>query len=362
MKHLSIAGPALAMLLATTACAMAEEFCIGSVAELRQALAIAENNGQDDWLKLRVGNYPLDAPLVHHTRDGRQVTLDGGYQTTGAGACAVQHMDPARTVIDGQRRTAVIAFSNADTSLGFVLRRLSLRNGIAGAQRSPVSIRGTGTSTGAIHLLGVRIQGMTGDLQQSPTAIEVDAGAGTLRINNSVFTGNISADATAAIRLRVNGVGRTYVTHNSFVANAFGIVPIRRRGDDGSPPIISFAGSGSWELDNNLIWSEAPGPDLQAGSNMRLRDNLIRSFEGTPGAGSGGNFSDHPRFVADFDDVRLMRESPAINAGRTDPIGGSGSHDAWGQPRVVNGAPDIGAYEHPGEPIFRDGFQEKESM
>lgn len=348
----------LAALLVIAAPAQAETFCIGTVAELRQALAMAENNGQDDWLQLRAGRYELDRPLVHHTRDGRQVTIDGGYVQDGNGDCRQTHVDPTRTVIDGNHVTPIIAFSNSGTSLGFTFRWLSLRNGIADDQRNPVWLRGDNTSTGSIQFYGVRIEGMTGDPIGHHIAVDIDVGAGNLRIANTVFAGNLSGASNApAIRLRVDGQTRTYIRHNTFAENHV-YLPVTARG---IPQInaLELAGGGSWELDNNII--DFTGVPLQVNARMRLRHNLVTDLEGDLAPGSEDNRDAPPQFVS-FDDLRLRGDSPAIDDGRGDPVGGTGTHDAWGQRRVVGSAPDIGAYEYPGDALFGDGFETPESL
>jgi len=81
------------------------------------------------------------------------------------------------------------------------------------------------------------------------------------------------------------------------------------------------------------------------------------SFDGTVDTGSN-LFGVDPVFVSPSSfDYRLLVGSPAEDAGDNFPPGGLGPSDAGGQPRIVNGTVDIGAYEGTIEPIFVDGFE-----
>jgi hypothetical protein len=80
-------------------------------------------------------------------------------------------------------------------------------------------------------------------------------------------------------------------------------------------------------------------------------------FDGTVTTGSD-LFGVNPAFVnpGGFD-YHLLVGSPAEDAGDNSPPGGLGPSDADGQPRIVNGTVDIGAYEGTVAPLFVDGFE-----
>ena len=64
-----------------------------------------------------------------------------------------------------------------------------------------------------------------------------------------------------------------------------------------------------------------------------------------------------PLFVnTGLPDYELGIGSPAENAGDNNPPGGLGLLDMGGNPRIVDGTVDIGAYEGIAE-IFSDGFE-----
>jgi len=73
---------------------------------------------------------------------------------------------------------------------------------------------------------------------------------------------------------------------------------------------------------------------------------------------SGGNLLGvDPDFVDPANwDCRLRSDSPALNGGDNSPPGGLGPTDVQGNPRVLDGVVDVGAYEGVGT-LFEDGFE-----
>lgn len=73
----------------------------------------------------------------------------------------------------------------------------------------------------------------------------------------------------------------------------------------------------------------------------------------------GNNRVNVPTTFADpaIGNYSLVYSSTAIDAGNDTPPGGLGTFDAGGGPRVVGAHVDLGAYEFPNPPIFRDGFE-----
>jgi len=73
---------------------------------------------------------------------------------------------------------------------------------------------------------------------------------------------------------------------------------------------------------------------------------------------TGGNLNGiDPLFIDPVnEDFHLHSGSPALNAGDNSPPNGLGPSDADGNPRVIDGVVDVGAYEGMAD-IFEDGFE-----
>ena len=74
---------------------------------------------------------------------------------------------------------------------------------------------------------------------------------------------------------------------------------------------------------------------------------------------TGGNLLgiDPLFFGPTYWDCHLRSRSPALNAGDNSPPGGLGPTDADGNPRVLGGVVDVGAYEGVFTLLFEDGFE-----
>jgi len=101
---------------------------------------------------------------------------------------------------------------------------------------------------------------------------------------------------------------------------------------------------------NSIVWGNANAPDLTgwsgAGaqtSEATINNAIIGTGNYTPGAGVS---SADPRFVdAAHGNDRLMWTSPAIDAGSNAAVPVFASTDLAGDPRIINGTVDLGAYE-----------------
>lgn len=142
---------------------------------------------------------------------------------------------------------------------------------------------------------------------------------------------------------------------------------------NGTNAVVTFLGSGSHSVYNNVIYSPAQvGYGLTANETATLvaKNNIIQGFQYGASKGASATFTEDyndvygtgtasyqgivpgthsisldPRFIDVTDeDFRLLQSSPAINAGTTTPY----ATDHLGNARV--GVPDMGAYEYQGVP------------
>jgi len=95
-------------------------------------------------------------------------------------------------------------------------------------------------------------------------------------------------------------------------------------------------------LYNTIVYASATLTDL-SGTNVTTGGNLLGI---------------DPLFIGPgYWDCHLRAGSPALDAGDNSPPGGLGPTDADGNPRVLGGVVDVGAYEGVLTPLFEDGFE-----
>lgn len=105
---------------------------------------------------------------------------------------------------------------------------------------------------------------------------------------------------------------------------------------------VHFRGFGvETTLFNTIVFGSTTSTDV-SGSSYTTGNNLL---------GVDPLFADPAGW-----DCRLRPGSPAFDDGDNSPPGGLGPTDADGNPRVLNGVVDYGAYEGVG-PVFEDGFE-----
>jgi hypothetical protein len=156
------------------------------------------------------------------------------------------------------------------------------------------------------------------DLDNAPFG----GGAYECTLNNCVLTGN-SANM---------GGGSCYSTLNNctLVGNsAYAIF---------GETVIDGAGGGSCEdvLNNCIVYYNANDDDFNSSQNYCCSSGYV---------GGVGNITNAPCFVDQANgNLRLQSNSPCINAGNNSYV--TGSTDLDGNPRIVGGTVDMGAYEY----------------
>jgi len=108
---------------------------------------------------------------------------------------------------------------------------------------------------------------------------------------------------------------------------------------------VYFGGGGMFNesyssptVTNCIVWGNSPA-QIAGGGSIEYSD-----IEG--GREGEGNIDADPLFVdADNDDYHLLPASPCIDAGDPNYVAGPNETDLDGNPRVMNGRIDMGAYE-----------------
>ena len=109
------------------------------------------------------------------------------------------------------------------------------------------------------------------------------------------------------------------------------------------------------QLYNNIIWSEDDGGLALEGLafNTDLRGNVYKRLIGDwDVVANDSNLSLDPKFHdPENGDYRLSADSPALDAGTNEAVTDSDATDLDGNPRIINGTVDIGAYERNTAPL-----------
>jgi len=144
-------------------------------------------------------------------------------------------------------------------------------------------------------------------------------------IQNNLIKGNIAYDGGGISGYISSG---PIITNNTIIGN----MAIRGGGISGE--------ESSFTVINSILWNDSPDEiDLDASSTIDITYSDIQG--GWPGA---GNIHADPLFVdAPNGDYHLLLDSPCIDAGDNTAV--TSGTDLDGNPRIINGIVDMGAFE-----------------
>jgi hypothetical protein len=347
VRHGLVLG--LLMVLAAGGPAFAANFCVDTAAELQAAFQAANENAEDDTIRIETGTYaPTDA-LVFESLESHSIRLLGGYQ----GDCFLRMGGLTRIDGQGVRRGLYIYNGFGDT----VIEGLTFTDGLA------VDLDGNDSDGG-----GLRILSDTGDIRVdrstffgnrsdvSASAALLNTLSGRLTLRNSLAFANVGHLGGAFVLSQ--GVEESHVTGNTIVANM--------SGNSQSASGLSISGPGNFILSNNIIWGNQssdtePGEHDFYSSSVHSRhsnDIGIIGSSSVEADATTGEISVDPQFSPCRGclcfNFELSRNSPLVDVGTNNPAGGMTAVDLAGKPRIIGPGVDIGAYEN--DRIFADGF------
>ena len=161
---------------------------------------------------------------------------------------------------------------------------------------------------------------------------------GRATLTNAIFSGNHAP--VGGVILNYSSLTLTNVTFSGNAAS-------------GVEPGSALLNYGVATLRNSIVWGNYDGDEIGNFGSVTVSDSIVRGgYPGTNVLDSDPQFvrpvSCRPFFppAADVGDLRLQATSPAINAGNnsvTNPA--LPATDLDGNPRVVDGTVDMGAYE-----------------
>ena len=347
--------------------ARAATFCVDSSDDFTGALATAEDNGEDNDIRLRTGVYfAPDGGFHIDLRDGQHsLSVVGGYTDA---ACTERTHVTAATAFDGRGTVRPLtidtstSFGNADPTHRITVSGFLFTGG-RDALVSALKISDSGPIYGGIIVVedNVFVDNATeaGVLEGGPALLAATdgpdfAGGTGLFVRNNLFARNSGPNAPAAF---VYSNNRVAVTSNTFVANAATDATLDER-----VVFASFTFSGIDFANNVFSDNSSDGTaatfDFHATDKTDLVDNAIVAIVGTPRSETGTLDTD-PHFVDGANgDYRLAPGSLLIDAGTDTPAGGAAEFDLDGGARIEGAHMDIGAFESAPstESIFADGF------
>jgi hypothetical protein len=306
--------------------------CVATVGTLVNALAVAEENGEADEIRIVGGSYALSASLVYSSHEAFGAILSGRWNA----ACTNQ--DGAPSMLDGQNLTRILQV-NVDVDAALAITDLQFTRG---ADRALL------VETAGRDVLIERnvFVGNRSAAEGAGARIAVSTSGSLVVVRNNIVFGNTAPEGAGLV---VNaGIGEAYINGNTVVANTATIAGALCGG-------LCIAGGSDFSLSNNILWNNG-GADLYNASTAStlLFCNDVGTFAGTPpGASGSANFSIPPGFAAGLLNLQLDPRSPLVNRGCF-AFGGSGDLDVARAMRRQGRAIDIGAHET--DVLFRGPF------
>ncbi|MCU0757281.1 MAG: DUF11 domain-containing protein [Xanthomonadales bacterium] len=340
--------PAVLLLLASTPASALTTLCVGTGAELRQAVGTANLTADNVDIRIQTGTVLAGGSwFPARVRPGFSTLMSGGWNAN----CSMRTNDPTLTVLDGGNASLLMLLTDEqDPAAGsFSLSNLTMTRGVrcldVGLQfgtRSVVLdrliIRGCTTTS----------SGGGADIHVRPTSTATVMLRNSLIVDNQAGTSGGGGGVSVDIE---NAASSVLLTNNTIVnnrGNASGAVGgVLRRS--------SSSTAGTLFLRNNVIVGNTcinancgtpPVPAdlrLTVGDNF-LSNNVYQALNGTSFTATGSIITGQPGFVGTTD-FRPRFDSVLRNGGTNLSTLVIGTHDLLFQARLQEGTVDIGAYE-----------------
>lgn len=344
----------LLILILAAGNATAAVFCAATTSSIQQALAIAGSNGETDTIRIIIGSYAPAAGSIafsYSTNENNALSIEGGY-TFG---CGVRVDKASLTVLSGSGMRQVMRLY-AQGSGAISVKNLTIEDGNAPTRGAGLSVEGpTGAFfvgfTGSVTVERVIFLGNRSTAEAGGLAIATRGGSIVVRGNLLAF--NQCGDDNCALWIQSLAsdpltviFGGNTVALNTCILGAPGC-------DSGG---ARFLGQQSAVIYDNLFAFHS-GADLSLQNPAVTADlyyNNIEVLTGIADTEVGTVNVPNPEFVdALAEDFRLLPTSPLRNLGNAPfPLP---SIDLDGKPRIIESAPELGAYEIL-DILFADGF------
>ena len=369
----AIRGVVFLALAASAMPASAAVFCVATFSQFQAALNTADANVEHDQIRLRQFTFLI--PGINNVDgfsttflEARDLSITGGWREVDE-PCDTQDPDPTLTIIDGNHATAgfTLRSGGLQGERTITIANLTVRNGYTD---DPMAAPELGaafallgfdeTTTILMDRLIIEDNHSNGIAPAMFVGFDADGPGeerpGLIVLANSVFQGN---DAESPVVEAAGLLGASVVVVN----NTF-----RDNGAGPSPAFPIFLSGLESRFFNNLLFENAinapgispgnPG-DIRQIANNNMDIDAFFSFDVHENIVLGpGNRWAAPGFAAGTG-ANLLEASPMRDQGLLDATiaGLVGPIDLYGNPRVSDGAIDIGAFELASNVVFDDGFE-----
>ena len=372
MKNFTVALSLMLISFTTNAV----DYCVTTSVELVAALSDAQNNGQDDHIRIRTGHYQTTGgvPFTYYHQEDHDLVVSGGWTSFNQIGCFLQQGDPLDTTLDGGGTNGVLYLQNDTTSsASLTISNMTINNGFT-----------TQSNTGSGLEIYTVNNNFTGSVLVDQVLFMANhgvngagfwyIGSGAVTVRNSVFAYNSTDNGGGAAHLSMSAeadgvifVNNTLIYNSSAstspsAANVGGLL-LNMNWNNGDTPdaliannlfwyqdtfdfYVTFSGGNTMVYNNN--YENGNGLTADTANNLSLPPNLepqILNFTPAPGSPLNGKglAMEHP----------LPLPTPFLDSWDH----GTLDFDRGFTPRVAFGRVDIGAVEAPWEgPIFADGF------
>jgi hypothetical protein len=284
----------MAFSVCTPHVAFGAEMCVSTPSEFQTALYNAEQNEEDDLIKVQQGTYS-GYDLYYNLTKGHNITIQGGYTAS----CAARQVNPANTILDGSNvRRALWVFNTGGGNI--TVDGFTFQNG-----QSP-----TGGDGGGLYLLA------------SHSTL-----AGNITITNNIVSSNVAENAGGGIwassKSNPSGTAGTVTISNNIVSNNQASLGNYSQGGGIFAESYSFDGSsGDITIDDNVISDNASiyGGGIYALSygpvgpgNVTITGNTVIGNSAS-GGNAGGIYADSHAVTANSGTVTISHNTITGNS------------------------------------------------
>lgn len=342
----------------------AEEFCVGSATELRNALNTASNNNQDDDIRVELGVFASNGSTFQYNEaQGFDLRISGGWIDFFDNDCGIQSPNqPLDSILDGSDSSPAL-YLRASGSADIEVTNLTFRNGSFNQSGGGLHIsRANNVNSGEVTVANNVFISNQATFGAAMSVSSMD----TAHIRNNLIIAN-NALVRYAVQVVQNDANGVYFNNNTVIGNTSDLL------DEPGGVYLSTSGSSHLLVANNIINGnqlEDLDPRNSETASYYLFDNNLDVQTGVAPDVSSGNFNLPNRFESGIFNFTPAADSPLVNTGRS-PCGfvcpfptpfvndwSLGNTDVLAQGRVQEDVVDIGAVEsgHTRDLIFWNRF------